>query len=505
MTLDPNLPGRSFRRPPAFGALARAFAACLAARILLAPSAAHAQAAPPSPHEDQAFDFMNVLSNNGLHDLEDEWWNAYGQATYISSWKLPFQAPYTNANGSVNSLWPDAERSYTSTVTLYLGVRLWSGARAYLVPEVISEVPLSQLRGIGGSIQNFELQKTGSPTPQLYRARTFLRQTIELGGAPVVEVSNPMQLAAKWRSRRIVLTLGTFSILDIFDRSNVNWDPRRTFLNMAFMTHAAWDFAADARGYSFGGTAELYWDDWVLRVGRMAPPQEPNVLPLDPRIDLHYSDSFELEHDHEIAGRKGVVRLLAYRNEEVTGRFSEAIAAFEADPSKNAADCPYFNYGSGNFQAPSLCWVRRPNTKVGIGFNLEQYVVKDDIGVFARGMYSDGRTEVDAFDPADRSLSFGVVAKGSPWHRHFDVAGAGVAASWISAEHARFLAMGGVDGFVGDGRLNQAAESVVDVFYSFNLFKALWLTADYQHLWNPGFNADRGPVDILSGRVHAEF
>ena len=65
--------------------------------------------------------------------------------------------------------------------------------------------------------------------------------------------------------------------------------------------------------------------------------------------------------------------------------------------------------------------------------------------------------------------------------------------------------MGGVDGFVGDGHLRQAAESVVDVFYSFNVLKALWLTADYQHLWNPGFNADRGDLHILSGRVHAEF
>jgi hypothetical protein len=38
-----------------------------------------------------------------------------------------------------------------------------------------------------------------------------------------------------------------------------------------------------------------------------------------------------------------------------------------------------------------------------------------------------------------------------------------------------------------------------------NLLKAIWLTADYQHLWHPGFNADRGPVEILGGRVHAEF
>jgi carbohydrate-selective porin OprB len=149
--------------------------------------------------------------------------------------------------------------------------------------------------------------------------------------------------------------------------------------------------------------------------------------------------------------------------------------------------------------------VRRPNTKVGIGINLEQHLIADDIGVFLRAMYSDGRTEVDAFDPADSDLSFGFLAKGSIWHRKFDSTGIGFAAAWISGIHAQYLAMGGVDGFVGDGHLHQAAESVIDVFYSFNLFKALWLTADYQHLWNPGFNADRGPVEILGGRVHAEF
>ena len=29
--------------------------------------------------------------------------------------------------------------------------------------------------------------------------------------------------------------------------------------------------------------------------------------------------------------------------------------------------------------------------------------------------------------------------------------------------------------------------------------------ADYQHITNPAYNADRGPVDIFGGRLHAEF
>jgi hypothetical protein len=484
--------------------LARLVCVGLAAHILLAPALARAQAAPPAAHEEEAFDFMNLLSWHGLHNLDDETWNLYGQFTYISSWKLPFQAPYTNANGSINSLVPDYERSFTGTFTLFFGLRPWRGGELYFVPEVISERGLSQIRGLGGSIQNFELQKTGSETPQLYRARLFLRQTFGLGGSPVVKTSNPMQLGTVVDSRRLVLTAGNYTVLDVFDRNNVTWDPRQTFFNMAFMTHSSWDFAADARGYSWGGAVELYWDDWALRFGRMAPPQHPNVLPVDLRLWKYYADVLELEHDHVLFGQPGAVRILGYRNYEVTGRFEDAIAAYQADPLKNAAACTGFNYGSGNFTAPDLCWVRRPNQKLGIGINLEQFVAKN-VGVFFRAMYSDGNTEVDAYDPADRSLTIGAVAKGSLWQRPFDVAGVGFGRSWISKIHADYLAMGGIDGFVGDGHLRQGAESVLEVFYSVNLFKAIWLAADYQFLWNPGFNVDRGPVNIIGAKVHAEF
>jgi hypothetical protein len=31
------------------------------------------------------------------------------------------------------------------------------------------------------------------------------------------------------------------------------------------------------------------------------------------------------------------------------------------------------------------------------------------------------------------------------------------------------------------------------------------LTFDYQLIGNPGYNADRGPVSVFSGRLHAQF
>ena len=463
------------------------------------------QAAPPGPHEDIAFDVMNLLAHHGLHDLEDEWWNAYGQTTYISSWKLPFTAPYTNLNGSPNSLIPGRERSFTWSATLFLGAKLWAGGEAYFVPEVIALRPLSNLHGLSGTIQNFELQKGGSETPQLYRARLYLRQTIGFGGAPLKLDSQPMQLGATVDSRRLVIWAGNFSVLDVIDKNGVTGDPRQTFFNMAFMTHGAFDFMADARGYTYGAAVELYWDDWTVRFVHAAPPQNPNQLEIDFRFWKYFGDQLEIEHRHTLFGLPGAVRLLGYRNRVFSGSFDDAVAAFEADPARNAAACTDFNYGSTNATAPDLCWVRKDNVKLGIGIALEQFVARD-IGLFLRAMYADGQSEVVAFNAPDRSLSFGAVARGGLWDRPFDVTGIGLGLSWISASHARYLALGGVDGFIGDGALRQATEGVFEVFYSFNLFKAIWLAGDVQLIWNPAYNADRGgPVLVLGAKVHAEF
>jgi high affinity Mn2+ porin len=52
--------------------------------------------------------------------------------------------------------------------------------------------------------------------------------------------------------------------------------------------------------------------------------------------------------------------------------------------------------------------------------------------------------------------------------------------------------MGGADGFVGDGAIAAGAERSLDLFYSAHFRGVYWLTGDYQHLTNPGFNAAVG-------------
>lgn len=487
-------------------------AALLAAAMLLAKAGAasnseNANDAHVSNRDDQddsEFSVMQVLADAGRHNLQRERWNAYGQFTYISSWKAPFSAAYTNLNGSNHSLSPSSEHSFTVTATLFAGLALWPGAEVYAVPEVISSRPLSGLVGLGASIQNFELQKQGAITPTVYLSRLYLTQTINFGGSRVERSSGPMQLGTTVDSRRLVFAVGNYSILDFFDRNSVVGDPRRQFFSMAFLSHAAYDFGADARGYTFGGLFELHLDDWALRAGRFAAPKQPNQLELEYRLDRYYSDQVELEHTHRIAGRHGAVRLLGYRNRENTGSFSDAVTAFQTDPGKNAAACTSFNYGSENVSAPDLCWAREARVKIGLGVNFEQQLT-NDVGVFLRAMVSDGRTEVYSFSSSDTSTSFGAVVHGTPWHRPADVVGTAYASSWISSAHAQYLSLGGIDGFIGDGALKRASERVFELFYSLHVYRSITLSADYQHISNPAYNAARGPLNVLSGRVHAEF
>lgn len=454
--------------------------------------------------DDDNLSINHWLSGHGLYSTDDERWNAYGQATYISSWKPAFPAAYTNLNGTPNSLSAQAEHSFTATVTAYFGLKAWQGGEIYLAPEMISELPLSQLKGLGGSIQNFELQKTGAESATWYKSRFYLRQTFNFGGDNNQNKSAAMQLADSFDSRRLVVTIGNLSILDIFDKNQFAGDLRQQFFNMAFMTHAAFDFAADARGYSVGLAAEYYYDDWALRFGRFAPPRNPNQLGLDFRFFRYYGDQLELEHRHVIADQPGVVRLLAFRNQEPMGNFADAINALKANPMQNATNCPGFNYGSENPSAPDLCWVRKANAKVGIGLNLEQSL-NENLGVFLRGMYSDGKTEVFSYTSADRSLAFGGIMDGGLWNRHKDAIGLGYAFSWLSPTHIAYLNLGGIDGFIGDGKLNYSPEEVVDIYYKLNLVSSAWMTVDYQHISNPAFNADRGPVDVYGIRAHFEF
>ncbi len=406
------------------------------------------------------------------------------QTTFVGQLKPAMHAAYSGQN----SLKAAQEYSYTATATAYLGFRPWHGGELYLNPEVTQGNPFSGLSGLG-AFTNGELTRTASTSPTLYRQRLFLRQTWGLGGGDETVKGDLNQMAGRVERRRVVLTAGNFSLLDVFDDNTYAKDPRVHFMNAGFMAPLAYDYAADARGFGWGFTTEWYQDDWVLRVGRMTGPREPNMLDIDYRFFKHYGDQVEVEHAHEIDGMPGKVRVLAWRNRAELARFSDALAWFQTH--------------GGNAQA--IFSVRNgEQIKSGYGINIEQ-ALADDLGWFLRAMKADGKTETWAFTETDGSLGTGLVLKGDRWQRHDDTVGLGYVRNTISAERRRYLQAGGISFFLGDGGLSYRPEQVLEMYYSLRAWKQLFVTADVQRIWNPGYNADRGPANFFAVRLHAEF
>jgi high affinity Mn2+ porin len=414
---------------------------------------------------------------------DEEQTTARFQTTYVWQAKPAFAAPY---NGP-NSLSPDRERGYTFSATAYLGVRPWRGGEFYWNPELVQGQPLSRLVGLGG-LTNGEAQKGAGANPTLYQARAFLRQTWDLGGGHEQVESDLNQLAGRVDRRRLSLTIGNLGVIDVFDRNQYAADPRTRLLNWSFLTHGAFDYAANSRGYSWGAALEWFHDDWAVRAGRFLLPVAPNNQALDWGAARHHGDQAEIEHSHELAQRPGKVRLLVFRNRAVMSRYEDALAAAAATGT-----------------TPDIDAVRtREHSKVGFGLAIEQEL-RPGLGVWARVNRSDGQSETYAFTTIDNAVAGGVLLKGSSWGRSQDSVALGVARNGLSRVHQRYLAAGGLDFFIGEGRLNYRAEQIVEAYYTLGVTKHAALSLDWQYVRHPAYNADRGPVNVYGIRVHAEF
>ena len=415
-------------------------------------------------------------------DESPENWQLKFQTTGVVQYKPGFDAPYSGPN----SLLTNHEYSRSVTATLFGGMRLWQGGEFYVNPEMAIGVPFSELKGLGG-FTNGEMARTSGPDPTFYRARVFLRQTWGLGGGTETVESGANQLRGSVDAKRAVLTAGNLSAIDIFDANKYSHEPRRAFMNWSLMTFGAWDYPADARGYTWGAALEYISPDWAVRAGRFEMPKESNGLPLNSRIMSSYGDVAEFERGYTLGGQQGRIRLLAFRNQAVMGKFSDAV-----------------NQSITNGGTPDLANVRASNAKVGGGINIE-HTLSSDIGLFARASAHDGKTETFAFTEIDRSVAGGAVIKGTQWKRPNDEIGIAAVANGLSSSHRDYLARGGLGFFLGDGRLNYRAEQVFETYYSLKAMRNLWLSLDYQHIRNPGYNADRGPANFIGLRIHAEL
>jgi carbohydrate-selective porin OprB len=197
---------------------------------------------------------------------------------------------------------------------------------------------------------------------------------------------------------------------------------------------------------------------------------------------------FEGELDGHIYDHPGAVRLLSYINHADMGNYAEAIRIAEQTGTQ-----------------PDVVATRKVGTlKYGFGVSADQEITKD-AGIFGRLGWNDGKTESFAFTAMDRLASTGVSLKGTRWKRPDDVVATAITVGGLSAVHTQYLALGGYDFLIGDGRLRYGPETSWESYYSAHLFSGIFATIGANHYNNPAYNRDRGPVWVGTFRLHLEF
>jgi len=416
-------------------------------------------------------------------DEGSEDWGLHAQSTFVTQYHPGFRSPFQGPN----SLDPHEQARETFDLTLYGGIRTWSGAELWVNPEADQGFGLSNTLGVAG-FPSGEAYKVGAANPYPRLPRAFLRQTINLGGEPSNIEADLNQLAGTQAADRVVLTLGKFGVVDVFDTNRYAHDPRSDFLNWSIIDAGSFDYAADAWGYTIGATVEWYEKWWTIRSGLFDLSKTPNSKALDPQVFNQYQFDEELEERHSLFGQPGKLKLLGFLSHGRMGSYNEAtaIALQTGLPADIAA-------------------VRKSHNKSGFSLNLEQQLA-DDIGMFARAGWSHGQFEAFEFTDINKTISLGLSLTGQRWGRSDDTFGVAVAVNNASSAAKRFFAAGGLGILVGDGQLvHSGPESILETYYSLAVVSSAKLTLDYQFIKNPAYNRDRGPVSVFGVRAHIEF
>jgi high affinity Mn2+ porin len=420
------------------------------------------------------------VSAQALSDPADETYAVHGQITVIDQ----YHPGFTSAYRGTNSMDPGSRGDETVTATLSAGLRVWDGGQIYIDPEVDQGFGLSGTLGLAG-FSNGQGSKVGASIPYFRLQQLFFRQSIDLGGESKTIGSAANQLGMTQTVDNIVITAGKFPLTSVFDTNAYAHDPSADFLNWTLIDSGAFDYAADAWGYSYGTSVEWTQSWWTLRSGLLAMSRLPNGRDLQTDF-AQFSLVDEAEIRVPLFGQQSTIKLLGFLNRARMGSYDDAVAL-----------------GLATHTTPDTSLVRRYNSRPGFALNVEQ-PISDDLGAFFKASFNNGEEETYEYTDVNESFASGLSLKGTSWGRGDDAVGAAIVVNAISRAARSYFAAGGLGVLVGDGRLTHyGRENILETFYNAQVNAWLNATFDYQLAVNPAYNPDRGPISIIGVRLHA--
>jgi high affinity Mn2+ porin len=342
--------------------------------------------------------------------------------------------------------------------------------------------------GLGG-LGNLDAVTDHTASAAPYVARAQLRQIIRLGSETEEATRSPLSLATVLPSKRLEIRIGKMSLTDFFDLNSIGSDSHQQFLNYAIDNNAAYDIAANSRGYTYGALLEFYHPGWATRFAMAFEPKDNSGLRTDWNLSRSRSENIELElHPSLIPKRTTVFRALASVNHTDMGNYAEAVSS----------------YLTGRDLRPDLSAHIHPGeTSYGFGLNGEQEM-NDYVRLFGRFGWNQGAKEAFQFAEADHTLALGADVDGKMWRHSGHRAGIAMAINGLESNHRQYLELGGTSYLLGDTGLAYGRERILESYYNVRLLHGIYGAFDVQRIWNPGYNRNRGPVVIFGVRLHLE-
>jgi len=432
---------------------------------------------PPDPTADQNPESMLP------HFKDTRFWLS-GQANFIFQTHPEFHALYSGAH----SLGPHYEKATSRVMTLYTGVRLNNSIELLVDVEEAGGAALSTGLGLAGD-PNLDIVRNPLLSKAPYLARCLIHKVFALSKDKVENRRNFFSLFEELPRRRLEFRFGKFSMPDFFDVNSVGSDTHLQFTNWTIDNNGAYDYAADTRGYTVGIAADYEDRNWGFRVAEALMPKVANGIDLVWKPWQAHAENFEYELRHGVIAKKaGVVRLLAYTNDANMGIYRDQIV--EASEPHTTPDITAHPW--------------HITRKYGFGINVEQNLTHY-LTAFARFGWDNGKTESFAYTEVDQTFAQGVGANGAWWHRKQYRAGIAFVTNAIKKDHQNYLAAGGLGFLLGDGKLNYGRENILESYYTVHAWRGIYLAPGVQHIVDPGYNRDRGPVVVPSFRAHLEF
>ncbi len=408
-----------------------------------------------------------------------------GQANFVFQTHPDFHADYSGPH----SLSASYDKATSRVMTLYTGVRLNNSTELLVDIEEAGGTALTQGFGLAG---NTDLDIVRNPllSKAPYLGRGMIHKVFAFSKDKVENQHSFLSLFDELPRRRLEIRFGKFSMPDFFDTNSVGSDTHFQFLNWSVDNDGAWDYAADTRGYTVGIVADYEDRDWGFRFAEALMPKVANGIDLVWRPWQVHAENWEYELRHGILPKKsGVVRLLAYTNYANMGVYRDAVAQYQ----EHLVTVPDITNHPWHI-----------TRKYGFGVNLEQNLAPN-FTAYARWGWDNGRTESFAYTEIDSTFNQGIGVNGALWHRKQDRAGFAFVSNGIKKDHRLYLANGGLGFLLGDGGLSYGRENILESYYTAHVWRGIYLAPGVQHINNPGYNRDRGPVVVPTLRGHVEF